>query len=113
MRIACITAIVAILTSMLAGASLAAANPTRPALQLLRANPLTVKGVHFAPRARVRVTVQAAGKQQRVLTTTASGTFTARFPNLTADRCTTLEVQAIGPHHQTALLKTRPLCPPP
>jgi hypothetical protein len=90
-----------------------AATATQPALRLVRVNPLTVKGVHFKPRDRVRVVVLTLNTMHLTLTTTRTGTFTARFPDLTVDRCTTLEIQATGNHHETALLKTKPLCPPP
>jgi hypothetical protein len=112
---ACAAVTAAILASLLSQTGGAATNPTRPALRLLRVSPLTVTGLHFAPRHHVRISVLAPSPQLLILTTTATGTFTARFPNLTLDRCTSLETQATGAHQQRALLtlKAHPLCPPP
>jgi hypothetical protein len=85
-----------------------------PQLRLLSLTPITVHGLNFHPRESVHINVLRPNGQHRlVVNTSPTGTFTARFTNLTVDRCTNLQLQATGAYGDHALLKTRPLCPPP
>lgn len=84
-----------------------------PSLRLLGYAPVTVQGRDFRTLERVRVAVLAPGRRSMTVRTGAAGSFTARFTNLIVDRCTSLQVQAVGARGDHALLKVRPLCPPP
>jgi hypothetical protein len=90
----------------------AAGSLTVPSLRLLSRAPITVQGMHFRARERVRVTLLAARDRVVRVTTSAAGVFTARFAGISADRCADLSIQAVGAGGERALLKVRPLCPP-
>jgi hypothetical protein len=93
-----------------------AAAQTKPTLRLLAQSPLTVRGVGFHAKEKVRVTVAVSSvKRVRVVRTTAAGAFTVEISNVTPyDPCNdTLRVNAAGAIGDTAVLKLpQRACPP-
>jgi hypothetical protein len=87
-------------------------SPAKPALQLARGAPLTVRGIHFRSGERVTVSVLSGRKTMKRTTAGSGGTFLVRFAT-TYDRCEGLLVVARGAYGSRATLK-RPLlaCPP-
>ena len=98
----------------LAGTSAGAVS--KPALKLVRANPLTLRGSGFARHERVRVTVSADRTFFRTVRTTGAGTFTAAFDDVSFsfDRCGDgWIISARGARGDRAVLKLpQPDCPP-
>ena len=106
-------AVIAIVLCALATASANAG--TSPSLRLLDRSPLTVRGDHFTPRERVRVTATADGKVTRVaMRVSASGTFRAVLETVTVDRCSLVRVVAVGGSGRHAQIKMlpSPMCMP-
>jgi hypothetical protein len=98
-----------------ASAALSSPTRTKPQLRILDASPVTLKGTHFRPRERVRITATAADTQTKTARTSAAGSFTAQFPDLVVNRCSGLAVQALGARGDRASTKVlqQPDCPPP
>ncbi len=95
MRIAQLTAVIAALA--LAGAVAVAAAPivaARPTLKILSLAPFSVRGAHFQPAERVKITVN--GVLVRRATTTANGAFVVTFHGVDVDRCNGYAVKAVG-----------------
>jgi hypothetical protein len=91
-----------VVTSALAGSTAA-----RPTLRAAALRPLTVRGLDFFPRERVRL--ELAGRPDATRRTTAdeAGSFTVRF-NASIGRCARFAVFAFGSHRSRAsLLPTR------
>jgi hypothetical protein len=89
---------------------------TSPALRALQLVPLTVRGVHFAARERVVLTLfgsDGVARKKTAATANANGSFTIRFGNERSSHCDTL-VRAVGSRGNRALLKLlpRPACLP-
>ena len=85
-----------------------------PRLSIADASPLTVKGVGFAARERVRVAVSLPGSTAHWTTATATGGFTVKFSAMSVDSCSVYVVHAAGLHGDTAVLRVRPPeCPQP
>jgi hypothetical protein len=98
------------LVALVAGSATAGA-ASRPALRLLDRSPVTVRGDHFAPRERVRLTVTSDGEVKRVaVRSTANGIFRASLETMTVDRCSMVRVVAVGGEGSHAVLK---MLPPP
>jgi hypothetical protein len=100
---------------LLVGAGLAQADATqRPALRLAATDPLVVRGVHFYPSERVRVTVRSGSIWTRRVRTTERGSFRVAFANATRDRCEFLVATANGVRGDHAFLRIAPAeCAPP
>lgn len=92
------------------GASPATATPS---LRLVDSSPLTVKGVAFKARERVRVTATLeSGTLRAVARATRRGTFVVTFEEISV-RCG-FTVRAVGAAGSRATLKLpQPACPPP
>jgi hypothetical protein len=72
---------------------------------------VTVRGDHFAPRDRVRLTVTSDGEVKRVaVRATANGSFRALLETMTVDRCSMVRVVAVGGMGSRTQLK---MLPPP
>jgi hypothetical protein len=86
----------------------------KPTLRLAGNAPLTVRGTHFRPSERVRVTVIAEVRRSKRVTASRTGAFIARF-DATFDRCSgSLIVRAVGAGGSEAALKLpQPACPAP
>jgi len=88
----------------------------KPTLRLLAKSPLTVRGVGFHAKEKVRVTVDVSSVNRvRVVRTTAAGAFTVEISNvLSYDPCNdTLVVKAAGAIGDKAVLKLpQRACPP-
>ena len=68
------------LVLMAASMALAASGTTMPpALRLVDADPLTIRGVRFEPRERVRVTISGDVSAWRVVRASPRGTFVRPF----------------------------------
>jgi hypothetical protein len=81
-------------------------------LKLSKGTPLTLRGAHFDPRERVRVTVSNRLKRTKVVNAGASGSFVVSFQD-SYDRCTGLFARAVGTGGSRATLKMPQLgCPP-
>jgi hypothetical protein len=85
--------------------------PPAPRLMLVRRDPATVIGRHFAPRARVHVGVASGPTLTRNPMTDRRGTFTVVFPTI-VDRCSSITITASQKHHRTVVLAAKPECPP-
>ena len=97
-----------------AAISAAGATTAAPTLSLAGRQPLVVRGTHFQPRERVRVTVYADETRTARVRASASGSFLVSFPGMVlVDRCTGLRVRAAGSQGSVALLKLPlPACLP-
>jgi hypothetical protein len=91
----------------------ASSGTATPSLRLLDSSPLTVKGVAFKPRERVRVTANLeSGSLQAIVRATRRGTFLVTFEEISV-RCG-FTVRAVGAAGSRATLKLpQPACPPP
>jgi hypothetical protein len=86
----------------------------RPTLRVLDTAPFTVRGSHFAPLERVRVTVNAKSNATRTVSTTGLGAFFVRFRNLRLDWCPSYAVTAVGAKGSRATVRVvLRECPPP
>jgi hypothetical protein len=103
--------------SLAAAAALFAAGAGHPTLTISRTTPtLAVRGSHFRPAEKVRVTLtRDATRSTRVVRTTAGGTLAASFGPLAGfDPCTSsFVVRAVGASGDRASVKFVPReCPP-
>jgi hypothetical protein len=90
-----------------AAAGPAAAGTRVPVLRLLRAQPLTVRGVAFASSERVTL---RSGLVVRRVRTSPAGAFVAVLP---VDRCSGARILAVGARGDQALLRLPPIeCAP-
>jgi hypothetical protein len=106
-------ALVAALVCMLPAGAGAESVARKPALRLVNASPLEIRGLRFVPKERVRVMVLDAGSASRQVSADAQGTFVASFQEASVDRCSALSVLAVGSRGSRAALKRPgPLCPP-
>ena len=107
-------AVVAVALALLLGSGAASAGrQTVPSLRLLSRAPVTVQGLHFRARTPVRITVLASSAHVLMLRTSLAGGFIARFAGVSADRCSALTIEAVPARGSRAVLKLKPLCPPP
>ncbi len=84
----------------------------KPRLLLARGAPLVLRGVHFIPEERVRVTVRTERRLSKTVTAGATGTFVVRFAT-SYDRCLGLAAVGVGDRGSRARLNTPDLlCPP-
>jgi hypothetical protein len=84
-----------------------------PRLSVVDVSPLTVKGVGFAPRERVRLvaTVDHATRWSRA---GAGGAFVLRFSGIAVPSCTAFSVRALGATGTRAIVRVPQLeCPQP
>jgi hypothetical protein len=90
-----------------AGSAGAAPGPT---LRVVNRTPLVVAGTHFRASERVKVVV---GGSTLVVRTTSLGTFRARLGTPLADRCSAVQVTALGSMESATLrLPVRTMCAP-
>jgi hypothetical protein len=75
----------------------------RPAVRIIGAAPLTVRGEHFRPGEQVRVTTAMKSAQTRA---SRDGTFVVTIPGAT--RCNTLRVLGRGSAGSYAIVKLPP-----
>jgi hypothetical protein len=86
---------------------------SKATLKLMRGMPLTVRGGHFLPNERVRVTVSSELTRTKQVSANASGAFVVSFP-IALDRCSGLLATAVGARGSRARLKMPQLgCPIP
>ena len=106
-----LAAVASIAVNGLASATTSSARTGR--LVLKRADPATVSGTGFKPRARVRVKFVGTGTFVRQPVTNSRGAFTATFPTVT-DRCSAWSVTATQPGRAPVVLRgaARPECTP-
>jgi hypothetical protein len=92
----------------------AGAARTKATLRLTSLQPVGVRGNGFAARERVRVQLSGGVTGTRRVTATARGTFTMRFADVNADRCSSVRVVARGSDGTRATLKylPAPMCLP-
>jgi len=64
-------------------------------LRIVDLSPVSVQGLGFRPRERVRVVLYADGKQVRTVRANRSGTFAAKFAFF-AELCTAFNLRATG-----------------
>jgi hypothetical protein len=92
----------------------AATSTASPRLAALDLAPLTVRGLNFRTRERVRVVLRVQGEvYTRRLTATMRGRFVVRYLSVTADQCTPYIVSALGSKGSRAALKAVPECAAP
>jgi hypothetical protein len=84
-----------------------------PALRIAATQPLAVRGLHFAPRERVRVYLLGQQPELRRVRATATGSFRVAFGDVSVDRCSAFALRAVGARGSRAALHVSPLCPPP
>lgn len=81
-------------------------------LKLSKGIPLTLRGAHFLPNERVRVTVSSKLKRTKLVSANGSGGFVVSFQDA-YDRCNGLLALAAGAQGSRAMLKMPQLgCPP-
>ena len=83
-----------------------------PKLQLVKRDPLQVRGLRFAAGERVRVTAKSVTTTKstaRVVRTTGHGSFSARLGRW--DRCATIVVSAVGARGDRARMLVQPPSP--
>jgi hypothetical protein len=106
----------ALLAALLGVGSTHAAGETakRPVLRIVDRQPVTVNGVSFKARERVRVTITSGDiRRTRTIRATPRGAFTVQF-DLRLGRCASLSATASGSLGSRAAHKLpQPLCPPP
>jgi hypothetical protein len=90
-------------------ASAGAGTQAVPRLELVGSTPVVVRGAHFHPGERVRVTATTSSRHVASTRTTAAGSFRVAFSELYVGRCATLRVVAVGSLGDTAHLKALPL----
>ena len=108
-------AIVLVVALAAGTASLAAANATtRPALRLVDAGPVVLRGTGFKAREHVRVAVYAQTRAAKRVTANLHGTFTVRFAGLDPNACAGFSATAVGDEGSRASFKRPPgQCPAP
>ena len=87
----------------------------QPRLRIERWSPATVTGADFRAHERVRVVLHHPGKAETRRThANANGRFSARFADVTLDRCSRYSITATGSSGSRARLVRRalPECPP-
>jgi hypothetical protein len=98
-----------LLGSTIAGGGESRAKPT---LKFSGGVPLTLRGAHFRPSEKVRLTVKSEFKRTRLAAANGSGAFVVQFQDA-YDRCSGLLATAVGERGSRAMLKLPPLgCPP-
>jgi hypothetical protein len=97
-----------------AGSALSATD--KPSLRVRTFNPLSVRGTHFHPGERVKVTVGGGGVRRTTGSplvvrplATSDGTFVALFRGVSVNRCDGYLVQAKGSMGSVAVLRAKPL----
>jgi hypothetical protein len=98
---------VALIACVLGVSTAAAATP--PRLTLVARAPLTLRGTHFRPLERIRVTVYTPARPIRTVRATVAGSFSVMFTGVYAGRCASLRAVAVGAAGSTASLKLLPL----
>ena len=85
----------------------------KPRLRLVAGAVLAVRGAHFVPGERVKVTVTVGRRLAKEAVVEGRGSFAVRFQT-SFDRCSSsLRVQAVGNRGSLVLLKLPPfMCPP-
>jgi hypothetical protein len=86
----------------------------KPALRLVTAHPVSLRGVRFLAGERVTVVAASQGRMRsRTVTTAPAGTFVVRFVGLPFDRCQGFQAVARGARGSFAVYKLpEPMCPP-
>jgi hypothetical protein len=101
-----------VLTSVLAAslASAASAAAATPRLTIATSSPLVVAGTRFVPHELVTLTL---GSEVRRVRVTALGGFRAGFAGVPYDRCSGIQIVAVGARGDRAVLvRARALCAP-
>lgn len=96
--------------TLLAVAPAAAGGPT---LQVTSTSPVTVRGVLFIPSERVTVVAQVKERHVLEVTADATGTFIARFPDVSLGPCSVYIIRATGSRGSKAILRSVPECAQP
>ena len=100
-----------------AGFAASAASATievRPSVRVTDTSPFTVRGSHFRPLERVKMTVHAKREASRTVRATGRGAFVARFESVGVGACPSYSVSAIGARGSRATDKLAGSdCPPP
>ena len=112
MRLALLTVAVAALVS----GSIAGGATTRPALGVADSAPLTLRGIGFKQRERVRVAVVVvyqSERRTRVVRASARGVFTVVFAGIEMRDPCSFDASAIGGQGSRAAIKAQRMCPPP
>lgn len=88
-----------------------AAIATTPHLMVADTSPFTVRGTHFKPHERMRVTVTtSSGVGAHTLLAGAAGGFLTRFTSITLGTCASYTVRATGSLGSRATLRVVPEC---
>ena len=77
-----------------------------PTLELRSLEPPTIRGINFAPRERVTLTLNAQHAQR--VRANANGAFVTTFRNATVNPCGLLNARAIGSDGNVAFYRSRP-----
>jgi hypothetical protein len=109
--------LVALVASAALLAAVAATAASKPAVVLVKRQPLELRGTHFLPGATIRVTVtrtSTAAKWVRIVHATKTGSFTIAFGVLQGyDRCADGLLVVASGVHRTARLNIAPVeCAP-
>jgi hypothetical protein len=112
MRIGLVVIVIALSLGLIGSAASGGESRDKATLKLTKGVPLTLRGAHFAPKERVRVTVSSKLKRAKVVRASVGGGFVVSFQDA-YDRCTGLFALAAGATGSRATLKMPQLgCPP-
>jgi hypothetical protein len=104
--------VVALSLGLLGSAAGDGESRSKATLKLSKGTPLTLRGAHFVPNERVRVTVSSKLKRTKLVNVNRSGAFVVSFQEA-FDRCNGLLALAVGRSGSRATLKMPQLgCPP-
>jgi len=109
---ACACALAALALVAVAATSAEGRGAAAPKLQLVKRDPLQVRGLRFAAGERVRVTAKSLTTMRstaRVVRTTGRGSFSARLGRW--GRCATILVTATGARGDRARMMVQPPTP--
>ena len=91
------------MTAWLAAERAASAENAAPTLRVQAADPFSVRGAHFHPFERVRLTLN--GTLGKRVTADSHGRFVATFRGVTIDVCDGFVLEAVGSKGSTAHLR--------
>jgi len=86
---------------LVASAAAVLVHSARPTVRPVSMEPLVVAVAHFKPRERVRITVDPPGTVRRIVVR-RDGTLSVSFPTIPVDRCSGLNLYAVGATGQRA-----------
>lgn len=101
-----------VIVCALSAAGFGAAAAREPSLAITDPEPLTIRGVQFAPGERVIVTATIRVRRTRTVSADARGRFVVRFAGLSVlDTCDDYVIKAVGSRGTRAAIRVKTVCP--